>query len=51
MAKRRHTPEQVINKPGEAEVAVAESNTVLWATGRRRLRPSCLPPLSPRLSE
>ena len=28
MAKRRHTPEQVINKVGEAEVATAEGSTV-----------------------
>ena len=29
MAKRRHTPEQVINKLREAEVAIAEGNTTL----------------------
>ena len=51
MAKRRHTTEQVFNKLGEAEVAVAESNTALWATCRRRLRPSCLPTLSPCLPD
>ena len=28
MAKRRHTPEQVINKLREAEVATAEGSTV-----------------------
>ena len=28
MAKRRHTPEQVINKLREAEVAIAEGSTV-----------------------
>ena len=51
MAKRRHTPEQVINKLGEAEVAKVEGSTVLWATGRRRLRSSCLPTLSPCLPD
>ena len=28
MARRRHTPEQVINKLKEAEVAIAEGGTV-----------------------
>ena len=28
MAKKRHTPEQVINKLREAEVAIAEGSTV-----------------------
>ena len=83
MARRRHTPEQVIKKLREAEVAIAEGSTVaeaarrigvteqtfyrwrsgtgrltagsdrtaLWATGRRRLRPSCLPTLSPCLPD
>ena len=51
MAKRRHTPEQVINKLRKAEVAIAEGSTTLGAAGRRRLRPSCLPTLSPCLSE
>ena len=51
MAKRRHTPEQVINKRREAEVAIAEGSTTLWASGRRHLRLSCLPTLSPCLSE
>ena len=31
MAKRRHTPEQVINKLREAEVAIAEGSTVAEA--------------------
>ena len=51
MAKRRHTPEQVINKLRKAAMAIAEGSTTLWVTGRRRLRPSCLPTLSPCLSE
>ena len=51
MAKKRHTPEQVINKGGEVEVAIAEGNTTLWATGRRCLRPFCLTILSPRLPD
>ena len=34
MAKRRHTPEQVINKLREAEMAIAEGSTVAEA-GRR----------------
>ena len=34
MAKRRHTPEQVINKPREAEVAIAEGSTVAEAARR-----------------
>ena len=29
MAKKRHTPEQVINKLREAEVAIAEGRSVL----------------------
>ena len=28
MARRRHTPEQVINKLREAEIAIAEGSTV-----------------------
>ena len=51
MARKRHTPEQVINKLREAEVAKAEGSTVRWATGRRRLRHSCLPALSPCLPD
>ncbi len=52
MAKRRHTPEQVINKRREAEVAIAGGSTALWAApGRRRLGPFCLPTPSPCLSE
>ena len=35
MARRRHTPEQVINKLREAEVAIAEGGTV--AEGARRI--------------
>ena len=34
MAKRRHTPEQVINKLREAEVAIAEGSTVAEAASR-----------------
>ena len=34
MAKKRHTPEQVINKMREAEAAIAEGSTVAEA-GRR----------------
>ena len=34
MAKRRHTPEQVINKLREAEVAKAEGSTVAEAARR-----------------
>ena len=34
MAKRRHTPEQVINKPREAEVAIAEISKVAEAALR-----------------
>ena len=34
MAKRRHTPEQVINKLREAEVAIAEGSTVAEAARR-----------------
>ena len=34
MAKRRHTPEQVINKLREAEVAIAEGSTVAEASRR-----------------
>ncbi len=34
MARKRHTPEQVINKPGEAEVAIAEGSTVAEAARR-----------------
>ena len=34
MAKRRHTPEQVVNKLREAEVAIAEGSTVAEATRR-----------------
>ena len=34
MAKRRHTPEQVIKKVREAEVAIAEGNTVAEAARR-----------------
>ena len=51
MARRRRTPPQVINKLREAEVAIAEGNTTHWAVGRQRLRPSCLPILSPCLSD
>ena len=36
MARRRHTPEQVINKLREAEVALAEGGTV--AEAARRIR-------------
>ena len=31
MARRRHTPEQVVNKLREAEVAIAEGSTVAQA--------------------
>ncbi|MDE0079001.1 MAG: hypothetical protein OXO50_15885 [Caldilineaceae bacterium] len=34
MAKKRHTPEQVINKLREAEVAIAEGNTATEAARR-----------------
>ena len=34
MARRRHTPEQVINKLREAEVAIAEGSTVAEASRR-----------------
>ena len=34
MAKKRHTPEQVINKLREAEVAIAEGRTVAEAARR-----------------
>ena len=51
MAKKRHTPVPVINKLREAEVEIAEGRTARWATGRRRLRHSCLPTLSPCLSD
>lgn len=61
MAKSRHTPEQVIDKLREAEVAIAKGSTVAEAARRiglteqafyrRRLRPSCLPTLSPCLSD
>ena len=34
MARRRHTPEQVIRKLGEAEVALAEGGTVAEAARR-----------------
>lgn len=34
MAKRRHTPEEVINKVREAEAAIAKGSTTLWASGR-----------------
>ena len=34
MAKRRHTPEQVINKLREAKVAIAEGSTVAEAARR-----------------
>jgi len=34
MAKRRHTPEQVVNKLREAEVAIAEGSTVDEAARR-----------------
>ena len=34
MARRRHTPEQVINKLREAEVAIAEGGTVAEAARR-----------------
>ena len=34
MARRRHTPEQVINKLREAEVAIAEGITVAQAARR-----------------
>ena len=34
MGRRRHTPEQVINKLREAEVAIAEGSTVPEATRR-----------------
>ena len=51
MSRKKHTPEQVINKLREAEVALAESDTTLWAIGRRRLRPSRLLTLSQSLSD
>ena len=34
MAKRRHTPEQIIKKLREAEVAIAEGGTVAQAARR-----------------
>ena len=34
MARRRHTPEQMINKLREAEVAIAEGGTVAEAARR-----------------
>ena len=34
MAKKRHTPEQVINKLRKAEVAIAEGSTVAEAARR-----------------
>ena len=34
MAKKRHSPEQVINKLREAEVALAEGSTVAEAARR-----------------
>ncbi len=34
MARRKHTPEQVINKLREAEVAIAEGGTVTEAARR-----------------
>ena len=34
MGRRRHTPEQVINKLREAEAAIAEGSTVAEATRR-----------------
>ena len=34
MARRRHTPEQVINKLREGEVAIAEGSTVAEASRR-----------------
>lgn len=34
MARRRHTPEQVINKLREAEVTIAEGSTVVDAARR-----------------
>ena len=34
MARRRHTPEQVINKLREAEIAIAEGSTVAEASRR-----------------
>ena len=34
MAKKRHTPEQVINKLREAEVAITEGSTVAEAARR-----------------
>ncbi len=34
MAKKRHTPEQVINNFREAEVAIAEGSTVAEAASR-----------------
>ena len=34
MAKKRHTPEQVINKLREAEVAISEGSPVAEATRR-----------------
>ncbi len=51
MAKRRHTPEQVINKRRETEVAIAAGSTAVRAARGRHLRPSCLPTLSPCFSE
>ncbi len=76
MARKRHTPEQVINKLREAEVAITGGGTVAEAARRigvteqtfyrwrseygglridqarsRCLRPSCLPTLSPFLSD
>lgn len=34
MGRRKHTPEQIINKLTEAEVAIAEGNTVAEASRR-----------------
>ena len=51
MARKKHTPEQVINKLREAEAAIAEGRTALSATGRLPLRSSCLPTLFQSLSD
>ena len=47
MAKGRHTPEQVISKFRKAGAATAGGDVA----GYRRLRPSCLTALSPRLPD
>ena len=49
MAKRRHRPEQVINKLREAEVAIAEGSTVAIALPPDRSDRADLLPLAQRV--